>query len=115
MKATARSRQKYLDHWQAYMRPLEVDPYLQDTIFSMRMQALSGFMARVHTGYFGQGRQIKHCTVSSTIAAIGQMIALACNNNSTKIIELDKFIPMVQVMLDGYCKADPFAVKKLPE
>jgi hypothetical protein len=115
MEATAHSHPKYLDHWQAYTRPLGVDPYLQDTIFSMCMQVLFGFMARVHTGYFGQGKQVKHCTVSSAITAVGQMIALVCNNIPTKIIRSDKFIPWLQVMLDGYCKADPFAVKKLPE
>jgi hypothetical protein len=96
------------------MRLLGVDPYLQDTIFSMRMQALSGFMARVHMGYVGQGKQVKHCTVSSMITAVGQMIRLACNNNSTKIIGLDKFIPWLQIMLDGYRKADPPTAKKLP-
>jgi hypothetical protein len=78
------------------------------------MQVLSGFMARICMGYFGQGKQVKHCTVDSTITAIGQMIALACDNNSTKIIGSDKLIPTLQVMLDGYRKADPPTVKNLP-
>jgi hypothetical protein len=42
------------------------------------------------------------------------MIALACNNNPTEIIGLDKLISWLQVMLDGYRKGDPPAVKKLP-
>jgi hypothetical protein len=79
------------------------------------MQVVSGFMARVHTGYFDQEKQVKHCIVISAITAVGQMIALVCNNIPTKIIGSDKLIPWLQVMLDGYCKADPFAVKKLPE
>jgi hypothetical protein len=76
------------------------------------MQVVPGFMARVHMGYFDQGKQVKHCTVSSAITAVGQMIALVCNNIPTGS---DKLIPWLQVMLDGYNKADPFAVKKLPE
>jgi hypothetical protein len=78
------------------------------------MRVLSGFMARVHTGYFGQQKQVKHCTVSSAITAVGQTIALACNDNPTKIIGSDKLIPWLQVMLDGYHKADPPTFKKLP-
>jgi hypothetical protein len=71
------------------------------------MRALSGFMARVPTGYFGQGKQVKHCTVSSAITSIDKAIELACKNNPKKIIGSDKLIPRLQVMLDGYCKATP--------
>ncbi len=46
--------------------------------------------------------------------AIGQTISLACNNNPTKIAGSDKFIPMIQVMIDGYTKADPPTKKMLP-
>ncbi len=47
----------------------------------------------LHGINFGQGKQVKHCTVSNAITAIGQMIALACDNNPTKIIGSDKLIP----------------------
>jgi hypothetical protein len=46
--------------------------------------------------------------------AIGQTISLACNNNPTKIAGSDKFIPAIQVMIDGYTKADPPTKKMLP-
>jgi hypothetical protein len=78
------------------------------------MRVLSGFMARVCTGFFGQGKQVKHCTVSSTLTAMGQMIALACNNNPTKINRSKKPLPRLQIMLDGYRKEDPPMIKKLP-
>jgi hypothetical protein len=64
--------------------PLGVDPYLQETSFSTRMRILSGFLARVRTGYYGQGKQVKNCTVSSALTAVGQTIAMACNDNPTK-------------------------------
>jgi hypothetical protein len=46
--------------------------------------------------------------------AVGQTIALACNKNPTKVIGSDKFLPALQIMLDGYTKADPPTKKKLP-
>jgi hypothetical protein len=84
------------------------------TSFSMQMRVLSGFMAQVHTGYFGQGKQVKHCTVSSALTAVGQTIALACNDNPTKIYGSKKLLPRLAVILDGYRKEDPATIKKLP-
>jgi hypothetical protein len=46
--------------------------------------------------------------------AVGQTIALACNENPTKILGSEKFLPALQIMLDGYTKADPPTQKKLP-
>jgi hypothetical protein len=71
-------------------------------------------MARVRTGYYGKGKQVKNCTVSSALTAVGQTIALACNDNPTKVNGSDKLLPRLQVMLDGYRKEDPATIKKLP-
>ncbi len=78
------------------------------------MRALSGFLARVRTGYYGQGKQVNNCTVSSALTAIGQTIVLACNDNPTKIKGSDKLLPHLQVVLNGYRKEDPATIKKLP-
>ena len=114
LEATTRGRKKYWERWEAYTKPLGVDPYLQDTSFTTRMRTLSGFMTRVCKGYFGKGKQVKNCTVSSALTAVGQTIALACNANPTKINGSDKLLPRLQVMLDGYGKEDPATIKKLP-
>ncbi len=86
LEATSCSRQKYWNHWQKYASSVGVDPYLQDTHFSKHIQLLFGFAARVHTGYYGSGNQVKNCTVSSALTAIGQTIALACDSNPTKVV-----------------------------
>ncbi len=104
LEATSRSCQKYWDHWQAYAGLLGADPYTQDTSFSTQMQVLSGFMAWVYTGFFGQGKQVKHCTVSSALTAVSQVNALACNSNPTKINGSEKLLPRLQIMLDGHKK-----------
>ncbi len=83
-----------------------VDPYLQDTNFSKRIRLLSGFAARVYTGFYGAGRQVKNCTVSSALMAVGQRITLACDSNPTKIVWSKCRLPCLQIMLDGYRKVD---------
>ncbi len=69
---------------------------------------------RVRTGYFGNGHQVKGCTVSSAITAIGQTVALACDANPTKVVGSKQLLPRLQIMLDGYRKVDPTTQKKLP-
>ena len=91
-----------------------VDPYLQGTNFQKRIRLLSGFAARVRTGYYGNGKQVKNCTVSSAITAVGQTIALACDSNPTKVVGSERLLPRLQIMLDGYRKVDPATRKKLP-
>jgi hypothetical protein len=91
-----------------------VDPYLQETPFTIRVRLLSGFAGRVRTGYYGRGKQIQACSVSSAVTAVGQAIALATNTNPTKIVGSDKLLPRIQQMLDGFRKADPPTTKQLP-
>ncbi len=91
-----------------------VDPYLQDSNFSKRIRLLSGFAAQVRTGYNGNGSQVKNCTVSSVLTAIGQTITLACDSNPTKVVGSKRLLPYLQIMLDGYKKVDPATRKKLP-
>ena len=91
-----------------------VDPFLQDTSFSVRVCLLKGFAGRVRTGYYGRGKQVQAGSVSSAITAVGQAIALATNTNPTKIVGSDKLLPRLQQMLDGFRKADPPTMKQLP-
>jgi hypothetical protein len=114
LKVASHGWQKYWNHWQRYMAPVGVDPYLQDTSFAKRVRLLSGFAAQVRTGYYGNGNQVKNCTVSSAIAAVGQTIVLACDANSTKVVGSECLLPHLQIMLDGYRKVDLPTRKKLP-
>ncbi len=52
--------------------------------------------------------------MSCAITAIGQTITLDTNNNPTKVTGLDKFLPGLQIILDGYRIEDPPMEKKLP-
>ncbi len=48
------------------------------------------------------------------LMAVGQMIALVCDSNPTKITGLEHLLPRLQIMLDGYRKVDPPTKKMLP-
>jgi hypothetical protein len=104
---------KYWDHWEAYAQPMGVDPYLQDTPLTKRFRLLSGFAMRVRSGYYGNGNQVKNCTVSSMITAIGQTITLTCDANLTKIMGSECLLPHLHIMLDGYRKVNPPTCKNL--
>jgi hypothetical protein len=91
-----------------------VDPYLQHPPFQTLVCCLTGFAAQTQTGYYGCRRPVQSSTVTGAITAIGQTIALACNYNPTKIMGSEKFLPAIQVLIDGYTKVDPPTKKMLP-
>jgi hypothetical protein len=92
---------------------LGVQPYLQHTPFQIHIRCLTGFAARTRIGFYGQGPKVQSSTVSSAITAIGQTIAMACNDNPTKVVGLEKFLPALQVMIEAYSKEDPPTRKML--
>ncbi len=65
-------------------------------------------------GYYGNGKQVKNCTVSTALTAIGQTVVLACDSNPTKVIGSERLLPRLQIMLNGYRKVDPAMRKKRP-
>ncbi len=114
VEATSKIRETRWRNWCTYVKPLGVDPFLDGTPFQTRVRCLTGYAQRVRTGFFGHGRQVQGTTVSQAITAIGQTIALAQNVNPTKVEGSNKFLPALQVVLDGYGKTDPPTNKKLP-
>ena len=112
---TSTKRNILWTHWTNYIRPLGLDPLLQNTPYVTQVRALTGFAARVRTGYYGRGRQITAPAVNTAIRAVGTTIALATGSNPTKMRGAqDKLIPRLSQMLDGFGKEDPPTIKKLP-
>jgi hypothetical protein len=101
-------------HWTAYVSPLGLDPYLQNAPYNHAVRAITGFAARLRTGFYGRKRKITAPAVNSTIMAIGTTIALATGTNPTKINGQDKLIPRLAQMMVGWKKEDPPTMKKLP-
>ncbi len=114
LAATSIAREARWRNWQTYLAPMGLDPYLQSTTFEQRIRCLTGFAQRVRTGFYGRGRQVQASTVTSAITAVGQTISMAVGNNPTKIIGSEKFLPALQIMIEGYSKEDPPTRKMLP-
>ncbi len=113
LEATANKREMRWQKWCTYVKHMGVDPYLQQVPYATRIQCLTGFAARTRTGFYGYGRQVQSSTVTGAITAVGQTITLACNENPTNVLGSKKFLPALQILLDGYTKADPPTQKKL--
>lgn len=97
-----------------------VDTYFEHVLsktmyeHSIRIRCLTGFGARVRAGRYGHGKQIQAATVSGTISAVRQTIALARGVNPTKVSGSDKYGPRIRQMIDGMAKEAPLTLKKLP-
>jgi hypothetical protein len=91
--ATTKNWQTHWANWTAYVRPLELDPYLQGVRYTTKLHVLTGFAARVRHGYYGRGKCAAAGTVVGALTAIGQEIALACGHNPTKVMGSDKLLP----------------------
>ncbi len=114
LAATSIARDTCWQHWKTYLTPMGFNPYLQLTTFEQQIRSLTGFAQHTCTGYYGQGRQVQAATVPGAITAVRQTISLAIGHNSTKVTGSDKFLPSLQVMIEGFAKEDPPTRKMLP-
>mmetsp|Transcript_12197 Transcript_12197/g.20083 ORF Transcript_12197/g.20083 Transcript_12197/m.20083 type:complete len:482 (+) Transcript_12197:2086-3531(+) len=114
--STTAYRETYWRHWEAYCSPLGVDPHLSysSTPYSVRARTLTGFAARVRSGFYGRGRKIQADSARSAITAIGQTISLDTGVNPTKEDNGTKILFPLRLMFDGWRKEDPPTEKKLP-
>ena len=112
---TTTKRNLLWTYWTYYVRPLGMDPFLQNTPYTTQIRTISGFAGRVRTGYYGRGRQISAASVNTAITAVGTTISLATGFNPTKMRGAqDKLVPRLAQMLLGFKKEDPPTIKKLP-
>jgi hypothetical protein len=102
------------NNWTSYLKPLGLEPTLQNVPYIEWSQVLTGFAQRIREGYYGRGSQVRANTICSALTAVGQTIDLAHGNNPTKLAGSKQFIPQLQQVLDVYRKEGPVSLKKLP-
>ena len=73
---TATDREKYWNAWIHYAATWKIDPFLQQCNQLNIIIVISAFTARVRTGFFGRGIQIKVPTISKALLAITMTICL---------------------------------------
>lgn len=104
----------YWTHWVTYCSAVGVDPFLSKTPFQDTVRFLTGFAARVRSGYYGRKKQVTTGTVSKAITAIGQTIAMERRVNPTKLKNSMSLLLQLSQTLDGWRKEDPPTIKQLP-
>ena len=115
MVSTAKARATHWTRWQAFVTPLGIDPYLQNTIFVHKVRALTGFAQAIRErGFNKEGGKVRAPTVSSALTAVGKTCAMAGGTDPTKDPATGRFLPRIQEQLDGYRKEDPPTQKELP-
>ena len=112
--ATTKKREKYYANWSEYVRPLRMEPDLSNAEYTDQQRALSGFAARVKTGFYGNRGQVQAGTASGALTAVGQTIALDRGTNPTKLKGSEKFTPRLGQVIAGWRKKDSPVKKMLP-
>ena len=83
------------------------------TPYQDQTRHLSGFAARVRSGFYGHRQQVAAPSVASALSAVGKAIVMAININPVKAPNSNNFALRLQQMIDGWERDDPPPVKKL--
>ena len=89
-----------LEHLFSFVRPLEVEPWLQDVTYQQQFWCLTGFVACVRLGRYGQIKQVQIGTLSGAFLAVGKTVAFAYEGNTTNAQGDKSLVPrLAQTML----------------
>ena len=70
---TNATRKKYWRHWERYATSPNIDPFLDPSVPPLERDIVTGsFAARIRTGKYGNGDQIKVSGVLDALAAISK-------------------------------------------
>lgn len=111
---TNTERQKYWRHWTAYARTTGTDPYLNPTTVPPLERDLvtAAFAARVRTGRYGRGNQIRVGGVTDALAAISKTIELV--GQPSPLYRSDQtYQLLLERQVEGYRRSDPPSVPQL--
>jgi hypothetical protein len=109
---TSRDRHKYWGHWARYASLCKVDPFLENIPNGEKDIILAAFAARVRSGTYGRGTQIKVSGVQDALASITKTIQLA--GKESPLYRADGTYTLVlERMIEGYRRQDPAAVPQL--
>ena len=110
--ATTQTREKYWQKWCLYAKSVKVDPLLQSTHPLIRDLVLTAFAARVRTGFYGKGRQIRVQGVTDALSAVSKTIELA-GLKSPIYRAYNKYNLPIERCIEGWRRQDPPSVPQL--
>ena len=113
MAATSTERSKYWQFWIQYCGVDSTSPIFTG-LSQPILRRLKGFAARVRTGYYGKGRQIKVATVQVALSAIGTSLVVAGHSIHNPLHDASgKLVLPLRYLLDAYGKRDPPVLPQL--
>jgi len=109
---TTKTRKKYWEHWSGYCARFAIDPFLSNESKLQQIIILAGFAARVRTGTYGHGNQVKVQTVTEALAAISKTIELVGEQSPVYQAPNQYKLPLER-LVEGFRREDPPAIPQL--
>ena len=109
---TTKTRKKYWEHWSGYCARFAIDPFLSNESKLQQIIILAGFAARVRTGTYGHGNQVKVQTVTEALAAISKTIELVGEQSPGYQAPNQYKLPLER-LVEGFRREDPPAIPQL--
>ena len=106
------TRIKYWNAWKQYCAYFKRSPYLETCTNLQQIIIITGFAARVRTGFYGRRCQVKAQTVADALAAISKTIELA-GECSPVYKAKDTYVLPVERLMEGFRREDPPAIPQL--
>ena len=111
--STQKVRKICWKNWCSFVRPLGMEPWIQDVTCQQQVRCLTCFVACVRLGLYGQGKQVAIGTVSGALSAVGTTVALAYEGNPARAQGEKILVPRLSQMMEVCRKEDPPTKKKL--
>ena len=110
---TAQTREKYWRKWTQYCLDCsQSNPYLDNVDRIEQSILLLGFAARVRTGAYGLGNQVKVQSVTDALSAISQTCKLV--GKPSPVLEKEgEYILPIRRLIEGFRRQDPPAIPQL--
>jgi hypothetical protein len=109
---TSKTTTKYWGHWATYAATCGIDPFLRNTGRLESDVIVTAFAARVRTGVYGRGTQIRVSGVQDALASIATTCMLAGQQSPIHRTE-EKYTLAIERLVEGYRRADPPSVPQL--
>ena len=109
---TNQSHKKYWRHWCSYCSAFNTDPFLRTRTELQQQIIITGFAARVRTGFYGHGHQIKVQSVTDALAAISKTIELVGQQSPIYKAHNVYKLP-IERLVEGFRREDPPAIPQL--
>jgi hypothetical protein len=110
--AATKTRQKYWTHWSNYTQSFGQDPLLEGLNDMHKLVILTAFAARVRTGHYGRGEQVRVPTITTALSAVAKTIQLAGKPSPIHEAEGIYKVPVAR-LVEGYRREDPPSVPQL--